>query len=137
MRTSPLPLGSGYGAPRAIAKLFAALANGELDGVRLLSDEMRDEMRTEQWNGICGQTGRPFRFGLGVFLHTSDVGEWSMSLGTNPRSFGHAGLGGQLGVADPEAGIGFSYGTNLWCKEDGIGRRCTRLLDSIDKWATA
>jgi CubicO group peptidase (beta-lactamase class C family) len=138
MLRSPLPLGSGYGAPRAIAKLFSVLANGgELDGVRILSGQMIDEMRTEHWFGTCGQTGRPFRFGLGVFLHTDGVGPWSMPLGTNPRAFGHAGAGGQLGVADPEARIGFAYGSNLWCKEDGLGPRCTRLLESVGQWAVS
>jgi CubicO group peptidase (beta-lactamase class C family) len=99
---------------------------------------MIDEMRTEQWFGTCGQTGRLFRFGLGVFLHTTDVGDaWSMPFGSGPGAFGHFGAGGHLGVADPETGTSFAYGTNLWCKEDGLGTRCLRLLDSIDAWKAA
>jgi hypothetical protein len=31
-----------------------------------------------------------------------------------PASFGHAGSGGSLGFADPDAGVGFGYVTNLW-----------------------
>ena len=134
-RRQPLPLGSGYGAPRAIARLFATLAEGgELDGVRIVSPQTVDAMREEHWFGTCGQTGRPFRFGLGVFLHTTaDVGDWCMPFGPNTRTFGHAGLGGQLGVADPENRIGFAYGTNLFCKENGLGPRCHRLLEAV-RW---
>lgn len=132
-RRLPLPLGSGYGAPRAIARLFAALANGgELDGARVLSRGMVDTMRTEQWNGTCGQTGRPFRFGLGVFLDNPDVGTWKMPFGS-PGAFGHPGAGGHLGFADPERNLAFAYGTNLMCSENGLGDRCLNLMASIPR----
>lgn len=31
-----------------------------------------------------------------------------------PGSFGHPGSGGSIGFADPDAGVGFGYVTNLW-----------------------
>src|SRR6059036_970044 len=95
---------------------------------------MVDEMRTEQWHGICGQTLRTFRFGVGVFLHTGpEAGPWYMPFGPNPGAFGHIGAGGQLGVADPENNVSFAYGTNLLCSGDGLGPRCHRLLASV-RW---
>ena len=48
----------------------------------------------------------PTRFGLGFMLNSA----FSPLLG--PRSFGHAGAGGSLGFADPDAGVGFGYVMN-------------------------
>ena len=51
--------------------------------------------------------GRPSRFGLGFQLTQPE-----RPLGPNPRSFGHFGVGGSLGFADPDAGLAFGYAMN-------------------------
>ena len=51
--------------------------------------------------------GRPSRFGLGFQLTQPE-----RPLGPNPRSFGHFGVGGSLGFADPDAGLAFAYAMN-------------------------
>jgi CubicO group peptidase (beta-lactamase class C family) len=43
--------------------------------------------------------------------------EEPLALG-RPAAFGHAGWGGSLGFADPEAGVGFGYVTNLMLGSD-------------------
>lgn len=51
----------------------------------------------------------------------------------NPRSFGHPGLGGHLGFADPDAGIGFGYVANqMKIPEDFRDPRVGRILDALD-----
>jgi CubicO group peptidase (beta-lactamase class C family) len=44
------------------------------------------------------------RFGLGFMLRQD-----FMPISPNPRAFGHPGAGGSIGMADPDAGIGFGY----------------------------
>jgi CubicO group peptidase (beta-lactamase class C family) len=51
--------------------------------------------------------GRPSRFGLGFQLTQPE-----RPLGPNPRSFGHFGVGGSLGFADPDARLAFAYTMN-------------------------
>ena len=51
--------------------------------------------------------GLPTRFGLGFMLSHKVV-----RLGRGTRSFGHPGMGGSIGFADPDAGIGFGYVMN-------------------------
>jgi CubicO group peptidase (beta-lactamase class C family) len=48
--------------------------------------------------------GRPSRFGLGFQLTQE-----GRRLGPNPGSFGPYGYGGQLGMADPVAGVAFAF----------------------------
>ena len=128
MRSGLLPSTNGHGNARAVARIYAALASGgTLDGVRLVSPETIDRMRTESWFGPCEMTDRIFRYAYGFFLN-----EPLMSpMGTNPRAFGHPGAGGSLGFADPENGIAFSYSPSLMCAGGGLGERCLALASAV------
>ena len=128
MRSGLLPSTNGHGNARAVARIYAALASGgTLDGVRLVSPETIDRMRTESWFGPCEMTDRIFRYAYGFFLN-----EPLMSpMGTNPRAFGHPGAGGSLGFADPENGIAFSYSPSLMCAGGGLGERCLALTSAV------
>ena len=88
-----------------LAKMYAAQV-GEVDGVRLMSDATVANAIVEQSSGPDAVLMIPTRFGLGFFLQA----DFSPLMG--PRSFGHAGAGGSLGFADPDAGIGFGYVMN-------------------------
>jgi CubicO group peptidase (beta-lactamase class C family) len=124
-RRAVIPSGNGHSHARGTARIFALLANGgELDGVRLLSPELIDEARTPQWDGACGLTGRPYRYGLGFFLNKPPL----TPFGPNSRAFGHPGLGGAVGISDPENALAFSYSPNWLCAGEGVGDRSEALI---------
>jgi CubicO group peptidase (beta-lactamase class C family) len=128
MRTGLMPQTNGHGNARAVARIYAALAQGgTLDGVRLLGRETIDRMRTESWFGTCEMTDRVFRYGYGFFLNEPNMSP----MGTNPRAFGHPGAGGAIGFADPENGISFSYSPSLMCAGGGLGERCRALSEAV------
>jgi CubicO group peptidase (beta-lactamase class C family) len=108
-REAELPAANGHGTARALARIYGALSRGgEIDGVRLLEAESIERARAEQVAGpdaILG--GMPTRFGLGYMLRTD-----FMPFTPNDGSFGHPGAGGSLGIADPEAKVGFGYVMN-------------------------
>lgn len=107
-REAEIPAGNGHGDARSLARLYGALAcGGELDGVHVLSKQAIDRARTEQAFGKDEVLGFPMRFGLGFMLR-HDL----MPLGPNASAFGHAGAGGSIAFADPEARIGFAYVMN-------------------------
>jgi len=124
-----MPSAFGRGNARAMAKLFGALARGgEIDGVRVLSPQAIDAMTTLQWDAPCGLTGRRFRYCLGVYKNTPGL----RPMGRNPDAFGHMGVGGSFVFADPARRLSFSYCTNFMCAGDGIGERCTALVEAVD-----
>ncbi|GIL38006.1 serine hydrolase domain-containing protein [Roseiterribacter gracilis] len=124
-RRGVFPSGNGHGNARAIARVYAALAQGgTLDGVTILSSSVIEEARTQRWDEICGMTDRPFRYGLGFMLSKPPL----VPFGDNPRAFGQPGAGGALGFADPERGIAFSFSPNFMCSGAGLGDRCAALI---------
>ncbi|MFN8122363.1 MAG: serine hydrolase domain-containing protein [Thermoleophilia bacterium] len=105
-----VPAGGGITNARSLSRMYAALI-GEVDGVRLLSEETLAAAREPQTDGVPalierGTAGPDIRFGLGYQLPSGSMP------GLGPSSFGHTGAGGRLGLADPETGIAFGYVCN-------------------------
>ncbi|NLG76438.1 MAG: beta-lactamase family protein [Xanthomonadaceae bacterium] len=126
-RFGVMPSGGGHTNARSIARIFAALAQGgAIDGAHLLSRRSIEAARTLQWANPCLLTGRSYRYGLGFFLN-NDVNP----LGPNPAAFGHTGLGGAVGFADPEAEIAFAYSPNRLEAGLGMPERCRALIAAL------
>jgi CubicO group peptidase (beta-lactamase class C family) len=51
--------------------------------------------------------------------------------GPNSRNFGHPGMGGSLGFADPDAQLGFGYVMNRAGAGILIDERPRRLIDAL------
>jgi len=112
-RAAEIPAVNGHGTARSLARIYGALARGgEIDGVRILNPATIARATTEEAAGpeklFCGAV--PMRFGLGFVL--SDESHRYSRLSPNPRSFGHAGGGGSIGMADPDRRIGFGFTMN-------------------------
>ncbi|MDG2050509.1 MAG: serine hydrolase [Myxococcota bacterium] len=108
-RAAEIPAANGHGTARSLARIYGALARGgEIDGIRILEPETVDRAIEEQSHGpdaILGQM--PLRFGLGFMLRSP-----VMPLSPSRRAFGHPGAGGSIGMADPDARVGFGYTLN-------------------------
>ena len=116
-RGAEIPAANGHRNARAVARLYGALARGgELDGVRILSEEAIERATVEQVSGRDEVMGLNLRVALGFVLTSPDA-----RLGPNPRAFGHSGAGGSLGFADPDAKVGFGYAMNRMIQEEPYG----------------
>jgi CubicO group peptidase (beta-lactamase class C family) len=128
-RAAEIPAANGHGDARSLARVYGALARGgEVDGVRLLSPAAIEQATTEQSNGPDAVLmGLPTRIGLGFWL----AGQL-MPIGPNERAFGHAGAGGSLGFADPDAGMGFGYVMNQMITSlELVDPRWAPLIDAV------
>lgn len=123
---SELPSANGHGNARAMARIYSALAtDGTINGKKLLSPDAIEQVRRLQWDEKKGgMTGRPWRMASGFFLNSPET----MPMGPNPNNFGHAGMGGSLGFADPDKGLGFGFSPNFMNAGGGIGAHRERLI---------
>ncbi len=106
VRAAEIPAANGVGDARSIARMYAACV-GEVDGIRVLSPGQLDDAITQRTTGPnTVLLGLDIQFGLGFMVRSSLI-----ALG-GPRSFGHFGLGGSMGWADPDAELAFGYVMN-------------------------
>jgi CubicO group peptidase (beta-lactamase class C family) len=116
MREMELPSFGGHGNARAMARIYAMLAgDGEVGGVRLLSDEAVEQASQLAWEHDCIMTRRQLRMGYG-FMHNEPSGA---PMGENMKAFGHTGSGGAFTWCDRESNLAFAYCTNF--QRDGVG----------------
>jgi CubicO group peptidase (beta-lactamase class C family) len=100
MLDSEIPAANGVVTARALARMYGAIANGgEIDGTRFLSREL-----------VAGLTGRrSLRLDRNLYVPLAfHLGYHSLPIGNVMPGFGHVGLGGSLGWADPAEGVAFS-----------------------------
>jgi CubicO group peptidase (beta-lactamase class C family) len=106
-RRAEIAAANGQANARSIARVYGALAqNGEMDGVRIISSKGIAAATKEEVRGVDQVIGMPRCFARGFGLNLEGM------YGPNPDAFGHAGAGGSLGFADPQAQIGFGYAMN-------------------------
>ena len=108
-RQAEIPSVNGYGTAHALAKIYSALVQPSTSkNVHLLMRETVERATAEEAYGPDEMTGGfPSRFGLGFMLCHKGV-----SLSPNSKAFGHPGMGGSLGMADPDVGVGFGCTVN-------------------------
>lgn len=115
-RAAEFPAANMVADAQSLARMYAATV-GSVDGIRLL-----DPATVERATVV--QTDRTRMYGLPPEVNVPPERSFYMSLGfwracpmlpmVGPGSFGHQGSGGSTGFADPDAGVGFGYVTNLW-----------------------
>jgi CubicO group peptidase (beta-lactamase class C family) len=106
-RSAEVPSANGHGSARGIARVYAALAAGDIaDGAPVVDPGALADAISEQVYGPDLVLHRPSRFGLGFQLTAPE-----RPMGHGQSGFGHFGAGGSLGCCDPEAGVAIGYVT--------------------------
>ncbi len=96
-----IPAANGVVTARALARMYGAIANhGEIDGTQFLSPELVARLTGQRDMRPDRNLVIPMSFNLGY--HSVPF------LNVMP-GFGHVGLGGSLGWADPSTGLAFSF----------------------------
>jgi CubicO group peptidase (beta-lactamase class C family) len=111
-RRACIPASNGIMTARAIARHYAALLPGGVDGIELLPPD-RIRLATErQWPGNAKPGGQPSGHRLG----------YSVGTPFSAASFGHNGYGGSLGFADPESRLAVGFTRNRFVSDTTLPR---------------
>jgi CubicO group peptidase (beta-lactamase class C family) len=126
-RRAEIPAANGHGNARSVARVMAALAcGGSLGGVRVIGPDALARATREEWRGKDLVLGVEMRWGLGFMLESD-----TLPLSPGGRAFGHGGWGGSLGIADPEARLGWAYVMNKMSPGTLGDTRAFRLAQAL------
>lgn len=107
-RKAEIPAANGHGNARSVARIQSILAcMGEVDGIRLLSEETAKSVMVERISGKDLVLNVPLRFGLGYGLNQP-----AAPLSPNQNVCYWGGWGGSVIVVDQDARASISYVMN-------------------------
>jgi CubicO group peptidase (beta-lactamase class C family) len=107
-RQAEIPAANGHGNARSVARIHSAIARGgEVDGVRLMSEEGCRKIFEVQTDGDDLVLGIPVRFGMGFGINSE-----YQPLSPNENVCYWGGWGGSLAVIDMDAKMSFAYVMN-------------------------
>jgi CubicO group peptidase (beta-lactamase class C family) len=128
-RAAEIPSSNGHASALGVSRMYAALVAATPHGSgRILSPAGVARCSEQYAYGPDLVLRMTTRFGPGFMLSQASG---SGRFGPNPRSFGHPGMGGSLGFADPDARIGFGYVMNRAGAAILIDERPRRLIDAL------
>jgi CubicO group peptidase (beta-lactamase class C family) len=124
-RAAEIPSSNGHASARGLAKVYQVLGSGgQVGEVRLLSEAGVRLAAREQIHKRDVVIGMPVRRTLGYMLPVPGTGD--------PRpdtAFGHPGMGGSMGFADPENHLSMGYVMNRM--EIGLDLRFNALCRTV------
>jgi CubicO group peptidase (beta-lactamase class C family) len=123
VRKACLPSGNGHFTARALAKMYAALANeGSIEGGTLVSPDRITHMARVMTEDTDIVVGRRVLKGIGFWLG-GEIDGVVGAMGPRITAFGHGGAGGSIGFADPEAALAVAVTLNKMESDlSGTGR---------------
>jgi CubicO group peptidase (beta-lactamase class C family) len=128
-RQAGVPSFGGFGEARAMARIYAALAEGgALDGVRLLSPTALARATETQWSDMHeGLLDRPMTMAMG-FMKTPPDG--MRLFGPGADAFGHLGSGGARALAVPSKRLALCFVSNYQSEQRSIGVRTEAIVEA-------
>lgn len=135
VRAAELPAIGGIADARSLAAMYAPLSlAGEAPGFGSLSQsEVARMTAVSSAAGVDAVLLEPTRYGLGFEKGVrGGYGgpEQPNGLRLAEDAFGHSGLGGSLGFADPRQRFSFGFVTNRHPDPAAVDVRCQRLVDA-------
>ena len=127
MHAAELGSANGIANARALATMYANLAGG--DGL-LRAETIARVGRCSAATHRDATLLQPMRFGQGFMVSTDNRQAGGDSLLIGEQAFGHVGMGGSVGFADPAHGLSFAYTMNRMGPGILLNERGQSLVDA-------
>lgn len=124
----------GMSNARGLAQMYRPLAlGGEYNGVRLVDETQVPVMSGVVSAGADRMLLAPTRFSLGFAKSVGNRHLPAVERGVlmSEDAFGHSGMGGSLGFADPGARMSFGYAMTKMGPGVGVNERGQSLVDAV------
>ncbi len=125
-RRAEVGAANGHGNARSVATIHAALACGEANGVRLLSDKGRLRVLEPQSDGVDLLLGVPMKWGMTFAVETPLFPKLR-----GRRIAWWGGNGGHLGFVDFDQRMSASFVMNRWVEGPAEMLRFFRFIDAV------
>jgi CubicO group peptidase (beta-lactamase class C family) len=129
-RQTEIPSSNGHASARGLARMYAPLAlGGKVDELRLLSEAGVELAGREQVHARDVVTGALARRTLGFRLISSELADPCPL-----TAFGHAGMGGSAGFADPPRRLAMGYVMNkmVFGLDSRFAELCRAVYSCLD-----
>ena len=120
---------NGISNARGLAGMYRPLANG--GGGLLKPDTIARIGRVSAATHEDATLMQPMRFGQGFMMSTDNRAAGGDSVLLGETGFGHVGMGGSIGFADPAAELSFGYTMNRMGAGILLGERGQSLVDAV------
>jgi CubicO group peptidase (beta-lactamase class C family) len=128
MHAAELASANGITNARGLAGLYSPLANG--GGGLLRPETIALISRASACTHMDATLLQPMRFGLGYMLSIDNRAAGADSVILGETAFGHVGMGGGIGFADPAAELSFGYTMNRMGAGILLNERGQSLVDA-------
>ena len=131
VHAAEIPAANGVANGRALAGMYRPLAVG---GEGLLTEAaIAEASRVASASTVDATLLYPTRFGLGFMKSIDNVADGGVenSVLLSEEAFGHVGMGGSVGFADPRARLSFGYSMNRQGGGLGANLRGQALTDAV------
>ncbi|WP_298283068.1 serine hydrolase [Novosphingobium sp.] len=120
---------NGITNARGLAGMYAPLAHGEGGGL-VSADTFHRMSRVSAATHCDAVLCQPMRFAMGFMMSTDNRALGGDSLILGETAFGHVGMGGSIGFADPAQGLSFGYTMNRMGAGILLNARGQTLIDA-------
>jgi len=119
---------NGISNARSLAAMYGPLANG--GGALVSADRVHRMGRVSAATHSDAVLCQPMRFAMGFMTSTDNRASGGDSLILGESAFGHVGMGGSIGFADPAQGLSFGYTMNRMGAGILLNPRGQSLIDA-------
>lgn len=121
-----IPAANGVANARSIAKFYASLLPGGVEGIEMLDPERIMQATQSSGKSHLPQKNMEEKFALGYHIGQG------LSIHGGERSFGHGGQGGSVGFADPARSLAVGFTKNFFGPENPRAAIVDKIREVLD-----